>query len=72
MEKVNQKMPTFSSMASSLKYGCLNKKDSHNRTNIIILSFFLHSSGEEKYILEIAQSLRHEILQSLQKIDAIG
>ncbi|VUZ38682.1 unnamed protein product [Hymenolepis diminuta] len=30
------------------------------------------NSGEEKYVLEIAKSLRLELLQSLQKIDEIG
>ncbi|CDI97566.1 rabenosyn 5 [Echinococcus multilocularis] len=48
MAKVTEKMPLFSSMASSL------------------------NSGEEKYILEIAKSLRLELLQSLRKIDEIG
>ncbi|VDK23132.1 unnamed protein product [Taenia asiatica] len=48
MAKVTEKMPLFSSMASSL------------------------NSGEEKYILEIAKSLRLELLQSLRKVDEIG
>nr|CDS32324.1 rabenosyn 5 [Hymenolepis microstoma] len=48
MAKVREKMPLFSSMASSL------------------------NSGEEKYVLEIAKSLRMELLQSLHKIDEIG
>ncbi|KAL5109358.1 Rabenosyn-5 [Taenia crassiceps] len=30
------------------------------------------NSGEEKYVLEIAKSLRLELLQSLQKVDEMG
>ncbi|KAL7060345.1 hypothetical protein AAHC03_09685 [Spirometra sp. Aus1] len=48
MDKVEEKMPLYSSMADSL------------------------NSGEEKYVLEMAKALRFELLQSLQKVDALG
>ncbi|BHF72549.1 Rabenosyn-5 [Sparganum proliferum] len=48
MDKVEEKMPLYSSMADSL------------------------NSGEEKYVLEMAKALRFELLQSLQRVDALG
>lgn len=73
--KVHEKMPLFSSMADSLKYVPIPPPLPLLRSALIsnpLLLFFFSSSGEEKYVLEIAKSLRLELLQSLQKIDEIG
>ncbi|VDL92566.1 unnamed protein product [Schistocephalus solidus] len=48
MNKVEEKMPLYNSMADSL------------------------NSGEEKYVLEMAKALRFELLQGLQRVDALG